>query len=235
VRIVNSGSKWMVQALGPMTVILLLGGFLWFSNRGKAPALKLPPPPTRSLADFSALKPGGTVPDWSTSQGNFRLVSREGRTVMELSHEPMVEGRLVWNRIFKSHGMIRSRMWGEKARRASPRFALGVAGSSSAYWLRAIPAEKSIQIVSQEETIASVPWEWDSVKPVWLELRVVPAADGKGSSFEGRVWHEGEAQPETPTLVLSPVEDLGFARASAAAAPYALKPVYIDHLEVSSP
>lgn len=236
----------MLQAAGPLLVGLLLGGFILNSQRTRenevarvaeretAPAASSGP----SIVDFSALRPGDTVPAWNTSQGNFRIVSREEESVLELSHEPMVEGRLVWNRIFKSHGMIRSRMEGERTRRSSPRFTLGVAGSTVTYWFRAVPSEKALQFVSQEQTLNSVPWVWDEEKPLWLELIVLPVsdtADATGSILEGRVWPEGQARPEVPSLVHPISDDLGFARALVAAAPYALKPIYIDHLEVESP
>ncbi|NLT71421.1 MAG: hypothetical protein GXX91_12115 [Verrucomicrobiaceae bacterium] len=247
----------MLQAAGPLLVALLLGFVIVDSRRtGESEpdraatttvaATDSQTPSTAaasdlSLVDFSALRPGDTVPEWNTSQGNFRIVSRDGRPALELSHEPMVEGRLVWNRIFKSHGLIRSRMQGERTRRSAPRFALGVAGSTATYWFRAIPSEKALQFVAQEQTLQSVPWTWDEEKPIWLELRVLPAPETNGASgdagsiLEGRVWSEGETRPESPTLVHPIAHDLGFARALVAAAPYALKPVYLDHLEVESP
>lgn len=245
----NFRAKWILQAAGPLLVALLLGIVIVNSrrtgesdpDRSTATGEQAPPPAAAaasdsSLVDFSALRPGDTVPEWNTSQGNFRIVSREEGPALELSHEPMVEGRIVWNRIFKSHGLIRSRMAGERTRRSTPRFALGVAGSSATYWFRAIPSAKELQFVAQEETLQSVPWAWDEEKPLWLELRVLPAAEGgTGSVLEGRVWAEGDARPETPSLVHPIPHDLGFARALVAAAPYALKPVHFDHLEVESP
>lgn len=273
---VRPGVKWMLQAAGPLLVMLGLGFAIATSqspretdrssrekesdrsagkdpppsastNPSAPPAPSEPQPPSAprapsaakaapALVDFSALRPGDTVPDWNVSQGNFRLVSREDRTVLELSHEPMAEGRLVWSRILKSHGAIRSRMWGERTRRSTPRFALGVAGSTSAYWFRAVPSEKALQFVGPEEKVlTSIPWAWDEEKPLWLELDVLPSTEGPGSTLEGRVWAEGRARPDAPSLVLAIPVDLGFARALVAAAPYALKPVYLDHLEVVAP
>lgn len=238
----------MLQAAGPLLVALLLGFVIVDSRRndesepdpsttgGRTSPPPVAPESDSSLVDFSALRPGDTVPEWNTNQGNFRIVSREGRSALELSHEPMVEGRLVWNRIFRSHGLIRSRMEGERTRRSAPRFALGVAGSAATYWFRAIPSEKALQFVAQEETLQSIPWSWDEEKPLWLELRVLPAADADaGSILEARAWAEGSTRPETPSLVHPIPHDLGFARALVAAAPYALKPIYLDHLEVESP
>lgn len=192
-----------------------------------------PGPRRQSTVDFTALKPGGTIPEWSISQGSFQLVDREGKTTLELSPEPMIEGQVVWSSLMPRGGEVRIRAWGEKARRVSPRFTVGLLGTTP-FWFRAVPSEKIVEIVAKEDVIASAPWEWNPEAWVWLEFRTGLEIDEQGRErtvLEGRVWHEGETKPEEPTLkrVLSGLP--GLIRAGGGGAPYALKPVYIDRLE----
>lgn len=237
--------RWFVTLLGPFAVMLLFGGLLWQSGRhaakdGDRPAQTGDPSgesgaPRASRLDLSTLAPGDSLPEWEASQGNFRLVELEGRTVLELSHEPMEEGRLLWSRLIPKTGAVRARMWGPRTRRNAPRFSVGVV-ASSAIWLRATPLKRVVEIVGKEETVvASVPWSAVSERPVWLELRLLrgegPGAPGR---VEGRVWFDEEERPEAPTIEATLGEEIGFARAVVAGAPYALKPVYFDRLEVEA-
>ncbi|HRQ87992.1 MAG TPA: hypothetical protein PLA50_04295 [Bacteroidia bacterium] len=233
----------MAQAAGPLVVMLLLGAVVWFSD-GKKTTLtggggeKAKAPPRTSVVDIASLPTGGSVPEWQTDQGNFQLVTHEGRTVLELLPEPMAEGRLSWARLVAKRGTMRARMWGERTRRAAPRFALGVASSASSCWFRVVPLAGEVQFVGAgEKMLAATAWTWDTERWVWLELRIAPPTPGVGEKarLEGRVWHEGDERPEQPVLEIALTEELGFARALVAAAPYALKPVWIDYLEVSDP
>lgn len=202
------------------------------SSRGKAaPAAQLPS--RSSKVEISTLPLGGSVPEWTASQGNFRLVEVDGKTVLELGHEPLVEGRMVWTRLLGKAGTIRTRMRGERTRRNAPRFAVGVAGKTT-YWMRAVPLERTLQIVGKEEkVIASASWEGTPERSLWLELKFSPGARENATLLEGRVWYEGEPRPGVAAISATVEEEFGFGRATVAGAPYALKPIYLELLEVA--
>ncbi len=236
-------SRTLLSAAGPLAVALALLALVW-SDRKTEPVAETPSPPARKAApprahrlDLSTLPPDGVVPEWRASQGDFRLTTREGGTALELPPEPMAEGQLVWNTLMAGGGTVSARMWGERKRRVAPRFAVGLVAGSP-YWLRAVPLEKKLEIVSTGEvSLASAPWDWESERRIWLELRSSPAGAGEAGAktlLEGRVWHEGEERPEAPSVSVGVAEDFGFVRAVAAAAPYALEPVYIDFLGAAS-
>lgn len=229
----NRSLKWLIPVLGPVLVMLLLGFLIWNSGRSK-PETKVPETPSRSTrVEMNQLSPGGTVPEWAGSQGTFKLVEKDGKTVLELGYEPLVEGRMIWNRLLGKSGVIRARIWGERTRRNAPRFALGV-GKNSNYWFRVVPLERKLQIVGKEEKeLASAAWEGDPEKPLWLELEFAATGREGESRLEGRVWAEGATRPEEASLVADVPEEFGFGRAVVAGAPYALKPIYIDLIEVS--
>ncbi len=231
--------KWIVPVLGPVVVFLLLGVMIRQSGKEKKPAAVVPPAEARASArttrlEISTLKPGASIPDWTGSQGNFKLVEQNGRTVLELGHEPLVEGRMVWSRLLGKSGIVRARMWGERTRRVAPRFAVGV-GKAANYWFRVVPLERQIQFVGKEEKVlATAAWEGDPGAPLWLELRFFATGSNSESRVEGRVWREGETRPSAAQLECTVPEEFGFGRAVVAGAPYALKPVYIDLLEIAA-
>lgn len=238
--------RTLLTLAGPLLVGIL---FLLLARTGprsasNAPAATAeapaqPAPPRAHRLDLSTLPAGGSVPGWRASQGNFRLVSLEGATALELPPEPMAEGQFVWNTILPGGGSVRARMWGARKRRVAPRFAVGLVAAAP-YWFRVVPLEKKVELVTTGEVrLASADWEWDDTRKVWLELRssLIPEAerqDGQPTRLEARAWHEGEERPEAPLLRLDITEEFGFVRAVAAAAPYALEPVYIDFLETAS-
>lgn len=239
-------SRTLLSAAGPFAVILILVVVIWSGGKPQksksggdpaAPARREAAPPRAHRLDISTLSPGGTLPGWRASQGNFRLIALEGATALELPPEPMAEGQLVWNTLMAGGGTVSARMWGERKRRVAPRFAVGLVASGP-YWLRAIPLEKKLELVAAGEvSLASVAWEWESERKVRLELRSSPASEAEDemkTTLEGRVWHEGEDRPDAPSLSVGVAEEFGFVRAVAAAAPYALEPVYIDFIEAAS-
>ncbi len=232
--------RWLGPALGPLAVaVLLLGAVLWQVVRNdpspddSGPAT---PPERFTRVDISSLAPDDALPDWKADQGRFRLVDREGRTVLELAAEPMEEGRVVWNRLLPNEGILRARMWGERTRRNAPRFALGLVAGSS-FWFRLVPLQQSVELVGNEENvIAAAPWDGPTDQPFWLEFRFRPdpGTPEGGSHLEGRVWFDGEERPESPTVEARVNEKVAFARAVVAGAPYALQPIHFDFLEVEA-
>jgi hypothetical protein len=235
--------KWILPALGPLAVGLALGAMIWHSGRQPKqeaakgePAAKAASRDRSTRLDISSLATDASLAGWESVQGSFRLVELEGRTVLELGPEPMEEGRLVWSRLLAGRGTVRARMWGARTRRNAPRFALGLVASSSFVWLRVMPLESTIKIVGREEQVlASAPWSAVSERPLWLELAFRrSSAPATGSRVEARVWFEGEERPEAPTLEADVAEELALARAAVAGAPYALKPIYFDFLEVDA-
>lgn len=212
--------------------MIVLGFLIWNSGRSRVTVKNPGTAPRSTRVEMAKLAPGATVPDWTASQGSFKLVEKDGATVLELGYEPLVEGRMIWTRLLGKGGVIRARMWGERTRRNAPRFTLGV-GKNSNYWFRVVPLERKLQIVGKEEKeLTSVPWEGNPESPLWLELKFAPAGGG-GSRLEARVWAEGAERPVGPNLVTNVPEEFGFGRAVVAGAPYALKPIYIDLVEVT--
>lgn len=193
--------------------------------------------PGWTAVDFPALRPGGALPGWEFRQGALSLVEKDGRTVLQQTPEPMTEGVAVWMKMLPGGGAVRARFFGERARRSTPRFALGMWGDLKVH-LRAVPATDTVEIVlsqpveeqgklvERDVEKATAPWQWEREKPVWLEFRAGPAADGY--EFEGRIWTEGSPRPEAAAVRWHCPQNPGILRAAVQMAPFALRPVFCD-------
>ncbi len=234
------GWKSTLPLLGPV-LILAVAGLVWWPPRGGKDKA---PPPSKVEAteevweevDFTALRPGGTIPEWEVMQGAFQIMEKDGRIMLEMQYEPMVEGKVRWSRVLTGGGAVRARMRGDRTRRAAPRFCVSLLGESEIQ-LRAAPLKDVVEIavpVIPERVLASVPWKgWQPDRWVWLEFRILPRAlpdGGTGSLFEGRVWLEGEPRPVEPTIRYESPAAPGVPRPVLEGAPYALRPIYYDRL-----
>ena len=220
--------------------LLLLGGLalsLWKENRPAGTGAALP---VWIPMDLSAAVTVDRIPGWDVRRGSYRLGELDGRKVLELLPEPIVEGKVLWTRAMRGGGGVRARMRGDRARRNYPRFSVGLNQERELH-LRAFPGARKLELVAcnadltNEVQLATVPlpdWDWKPEDWVWLELQILPDDAGKGTSHcEGRLWTAGNLRPEAPQLRL--LLDLPPAVFFAAlqGAPFALKPILIDVAE----
>jgi len=225
-----AGWKKLLPLLAPLLCAALLGW--WFfaqkpAASGPSGTAPLTPGESWQAVDFSALPPGGTIPGWDVNAGNFQLQEKDGRTVLALLPEPMGEGSLRSIHLIRGSGGVRARMTGERTRRARPRFAVSLEDDRAPFMLRAVPATGAVEITTAgEQVLATVPWTWDPAVPLWLELRV------RGSEFTGRVWKEGEARPDNPSVACTLPAPPGLLRAAIQGAPYAYRSIVCDRIEL---
>ncbi len=219
----------------------MLLGWVWLSSkpdqdaslsRTAKPATPAAPPADWEPLDFSTLRAGGKIPGWTVQQGDFKLVAREGVVMLELGSEPMEEGWLKAERMILSGG-IRARMSGEAHRRVAPRFSVSLEGSRP-FQLRAAPVPGVLEIVTSNEVkLASMPWQWRKEQKLWLELVLQP--DGpRQVRLEGRAWHDDEQRPPQPQLEARTGSMKGRLSPSVRGAPFALRPLFVDRVEVLS-
>ncbi len=228
----------MLPLIGP-AIVLVAAVLFWRLSPG--PEARSPAPEATTSADgwavvdFSSLKPGGVPAGWDVVRGTFGAVERDGRMVLEMQAEPMVEGNVTCGQLLTRGGGLRARMRGERSRRATPRFAISLNGDAE-FMLRAVPSGKVVEITTvTEQILASAPWTWQPGKWLWLELRVQPESGGSGAVFEGRVWTEGEPRPDAATVRFRSATPPGILRPALRGAPYALRPIETDRLELFRP
>ncbi len=232
-----SSLRSLLSLLLPLLLLAVTGWFWWWSARVPALAPADPSPGGTSAAaagawtevDLASVRDGGSIPGWEFMRGSFAVVDRDGRRVLVMQPDPMVDGKVVAFQSLRGGGAVRARMTGEATRRARPRFGVGMQDHNE-FQFRAVPQTSVIELTINEQVVASAPWEWPGPgHRLWLELRVEPGAAG-GSRLEGRCWAEGAPRPEAPGVTFERGPSVGFLRPVIRGAPYALKTIEIDSI-----
>lgn len=225
--------------------LALLGGLIWMILSGGPDAAPSGTPVTSSgwiPMDLSAASTLDQIPNWDVRRGTYRLTEVEGRKLLELGPEPMVEGKVLWKRQMWGGGGVRARMQGERARRTWPRFSVGLHQERELH-LRALPGERRLELASCDPdltnesilTTTTIPeWPADPIAWFWLELIVTGQADGE-SLCEGRFWQDGKIRPETAQLAHRTRLGAGVFRAALQGAAFSLKPILTDAVETLLP
>ena len=218
--------------------LLLLAGIYWHI-RNSDPAVPNADPTTVAWQSetFANMPLGDLPPNWAAPRGSIQIVEKGGVHILCFQPEPMVEGRVLVPGVLRGGSAIRARMSGTSAKRAHPRFAVGL-NNEAEYHLRYVFGEKRLELITpksvevndttipEDQRIASVPLEITNSSPLWLELRMNP--DG---TCEGRCWLEGTPRPAKPMLIHPTQRPAGLLHATLHAAPFALKPIYVDRVE----
>lgn len=237
--------KFSKSLLTPLVPLLMLGGMgalVWMlQSPQKQSSGAAPKTINWEMEEISPSENGKLPAGWEAPRGNFVMETKDGKHVVSLQPEPMVEGRIILQKLLRGGGGIRARLSGERAPRAFPRFGVGLQGKSasageskeSTFQLRATPGLKKLEFIEQfaeqDHARAEAAWTWREGVPLWLEIRAQPAAEG--CALEGRAWAEGELRPETATISLTVSLNPSLMKATIHATPFALKPVLIEKVE----
>jgi hypothetical protein len=204
-----------------------------------APAPAAAAPAVQKI-DFEALMPGA-VPDeyMSTDQEAKFVIAADGEKnkVLELQGQPIVDAGMLVGKSVKGPATITARIKATGKRRVQPRFGVGLYGISGPR-LRVVPVTKTVEIVKnsdKEEVVASAAYTWTSGTWTKVEMSVKPAASGKGSVIEARVWEDGKPRPEKPTVTWENPGAAAQGRASVWGTPYSEQAIWFDDIEVKGP
>ena len=235
----------MTTLLVPLLMLGGMGALVWMLQAPQKSQTQSSPAAPKAIGweveEISPSENGKLPAGWEAPRGNFVMETKDGQPVVSLQPEPMVEGRIILQKLLRGGGGIRARLSGERAPRAFPRFGVGLQGKSasagegkeSTFQLRATPGLKKLEFIEQfaeqDHARAEAPWTWREGVPLWLEIRAQPAAEG--CSLEGRAWAEGEARPETASISLTVPLNPSLMKATIHATPFALKPVVIEKVE----
>jgi hypothetical protein len=182
-------------------------------------------------ADMQSLTPGPLPDEMMVVDGEFEILVDGSNKVLQMKPEPLTEGTVLFGKSLKNGGTVKARIKGTSKKRSHPKFGIGIGGTSG-YRIRIVGAEKLMEICKEEERKAEAAVEWKSDVWTWLELSVVPAADGKWQ-IEGRMWAEGAVRPEKATVSLTTEVAPPNGKASVLGAPYSGLPIHFDDVEIT--
>jgi hypothetical protein len=175
--------------------------------------------------------PAGPLPgEFMSVEGEFRVVAVEGKRVLELQAEPIVDGAVLLGPSVKAAASIAARVKADKSRRAFPRMGVGLYGVSGLK-LRLVPAQLKLELLSGDEELASVPLAW--TENIWWRVELLITQSGGTWSAEGRVWAEEAKRPAQANVRAVLKDAPGQGRGSVLGTPYANKPIQFDDVVVT--
>jgi hypothetical protein len=180
--------------------------------------------------DFEEAEPG-TVPDeFLVLDGGFAVKEADGNRFLELPGAPLSSFGFLFGPAEKSGLEVTARIQAEGRGRRYPAFGIGLNGVVG-YRLFVAPAKQALELYKGDTVEASAPLEWDSGTWTRLRLRVREAGGGVWK-VEGRIWKDGEPEPEGWMITWEEKEEPINGRASAWGSPYSGRPIRYDDLVV---
>ena len=127
---------------------------------------------------------------------------------------------------------MRARVYSESSKRLAPRFGVGLNGVAG-YRLLVASGQNRLQLLKDQEAVASAPFEWKSATWTSLHLQIRKVSEGK-SIIEGGAWAGGTPEPKDWSISFEVSETPPAGKASIWGAPYSGKPILFDDLSVIS-
>lgn len=200
-------------------------------------ALALADDPATSPAtfeqDFEKVTVGEAPDDVMVIEGNFAVVAEEGKKFLRVGIEPLAENGIILGPSMKAGGSVEAKIRAYKKRRSYPRFGIGLHGISG-YRLRVVPSSGTVELLRNEEVVATEKFDWKADS--WTNLKLEIKAAGEGWSIKGWVWPvaegDGGKQPDKASIEHSDKEAPGQGKASLWGSPYSGRPIDFDDVKV---
>jgi hypothetical protein len=127
---------------------------------------------------------------------------------------------------------VSGRVRGTSRGRTYPTFAVSLGGVSG-YRLRVAPAKRAVEIVKNDVPLVSEPFVWKSGSWTLLRLQVRKIEAGLWR-VEGKVWMEGQAEPDDWTIAMDERQEPVPGRPGAWGSPFSGTPIWFDDLVVTA-
>jgi hypothetical protein len=182
--------------------------------------------------DFEKAAIGKVPDDIAVLDGAFAVQQDQGNKFLELPGAPLDSYTVLFGPSEKDGMVAAARIYATSKGRRFPTFGLGVMGASG-YRLQVAPAKKVVELYRSDTFKVSSPYDWSSGK--WIHLRLQARKTSSGWHVEGKVWTEGQPEPEAWTISTEDKDDLPAGRAGVFGSPFSGTPIRFDDLVVRRP
>jgi len=181
-----------------------------------------------------------TADDWAEGEvpkevfvvdGTVKIAALEGNKAIVVDPNPITDASAQLATSAAGNASIEAKVFAIKRGRSTPRFGVSVHGMSG-HRLLVNPAKKLIELVRNDQTLASIPYTWAS--EVWLKLKL-EAKKGEGTawSITGKAWPADAAEPAEPQIKHEDKGLKGQGKCAVWATPFSGEPVYFDDIKIS--
>lgn len=195
-------------------------------------ALSAKEPPAIYANDFGKETIGEEPADVLVLSGDFRVKDQNGNRLLELPGTPLESHGLLFGPTEQAGIAVSARIHGTKKGRRYPVFGIGVNGVTG-YRLFISPAKRAIELHKGPDPFVqeSVPYQWESDKWTHFLLQVRELKKGEWK-IQGKVWQEGQEEPEGWTIEAVETDRLFAGQPSIWGSPYSGTPIRFDDLAV---
>jgi hypothetical protein len=183
-------------------------------------------------SDFESANVGSLPEELMVLAGEFSVSDIGGNKALELPGNPLEDFGALFGPAESDGIAVRARVFSESSKRLAPRFGVGLDGVAG-YRLLVAPGQNRLQLLKDQEAVASAPLEWKSGTWTWLHLQIREVSAGKWF-IEGRAWADGSSEPNEWSISFEVSETPPAGKASLWGAPYSGKPILFDDLSVIS-
>jgi hypothetical protein len=182
--------------------------------------------------DFEMAKVDSVPEELMVLAGEFSVKDIGGNKALELPGNPLEDFGVLFGPAESDSVAVRARIHSESSKRLVPRFGVGLSGVAG-YRLLVAPGQNGLQLLKDQEVVASAPFEWKSAAWTSLHLQIRKISESKWI-IEGRAWASGTSEPKNWPISVEVSEAPPAGKASIWGAPYSGKPILFDDLSVIS-
>jgi len=173
----------------------------------------------------------GKVPDELMVLGGDFAVKLDGTNqLLELPGAPLDSFAVQFGPAEKDDIAVSARILSTAKGRRAPTFGLGLGGVGG-WKLQVSPAKKALELLSDQEVKATVPFDWKSGAWVQLRLQIRKLKEGAWK-IEGKAWPHGEIESKGWLISADESEEPVTGKASVLGSPFAGTPIWYDDLVV---
>jgi hypothetical protein len=183
-------------------------------------------------SDFESANADSVPEELMILAGQFSVKEIAGNKALELPGNPLEDFGALFGPAESDGVAVRARIRSESTRRLAPRFGVGLSGVAG-YRLLVAPGQNGLQLLKDQQIMASTPFEWKSGTWTSLQLQVRKISEGKWI-IEGRAWADKTTEPKDWPISFEVSEAPPAGKASIWGAPYSGKPILFDDLSVIS-
>jgi len=163
--------------------------------------------------------------------GTIRIAARDGNKAIVVDPAPITDASAQLAVSASGSASITAKILAIKRGRSTPRFGVSVHGMSG-HRLIINPAKKTLELIRNDETLASVPYTWTSEAWVNLKLDAAKGADDTWT-ISGKVWAADAAEPAEPLIKHAEKALKGQGKCAIWATPFSGEPVFFDDIHVT--
>lgn len=156
--------------------------------------------------------------------GNKAIVIDPGTELVDASAQLAVSAA--------GNASIEAKILATKRGRSSPRFGVSVHGMSG-HRLIVNPAKKALELVRNDQTLATVPFSWTSA--AWVKVKLEAKKDATGDTWliTGKAWPADAAEPAEPLIKHADKNLKGQGKCALWATPFSGEPVFFDDIHIA--